>query len=407
MKTRVFYSLSKVPPIKESAVLVQIFTSIFDKKEINNIVNSIKSRIPNANIIGATAGDKIIKGKITKYESIFIITLFSKSILKTLYISNSDNLRNDINTKSALLLEQNTNLSLPRTAIALCEGIFINGEDVVNGISDALPGIKISGGLASDNMQFKKTFVFTEDSIGDGVSIVFLFSDELHSFNTDRLNWFGLGPKLKITKSVKNIVYEINDKPILDMYRYYLGDIIANTIHELPFEFPLIISNSSKKPIARAMLSMNKDNSFKFSGVLPEGTTVQFGFADGQEMTLTDKQAVNYENPADIIFIYSSVVRELLVGRDIENETMNFQRYANAHGFFTYGEFHYSNKEKRNIFLNNSTTALFLSESGKIKENIKRFKPKPHRETLRNIALSCFAYRLSEDFNVDDIPENF
>jgi diguanylate cyclase (GGDEF)-like protein len=347
--------------LTDKKVFLQIFTGVIDKEFILNLVNFVKELIPQVKIIGTTTDGEIKDSSVTTKETVLSFSVFESSYFETFAIkktSNSFNLGSELGKK----IKENA-----KALITFADGLNVNGESFLKGIESVKNDIIIAGGLAGDNAEFKKTYVFTESEIIDNgcVGAVF-YGDKLRVSNTYGFNWQGIGKIMTVTKADKNIVYEIDNKTAVEVYRHYFGEDVAKDIVKIGVEFPLIIHKGNFK-VARAVVGQNKDGSLVFAGNVNVGDKVQFGYGDIEEILKEDEKLFKSVSEYDVenIFIYSCMARRRFLGEKVEYEIKPFLQIAPVSGFFTYGEFFYNGKTQ---FLNQTMTVLFMSEKDNKKE---------------------------------------
>src|SRR5471030_3066374 len=72
--------------IKYNNILVQVFSGIGKKEFIEKIIENLKLLIPQCKIIGATSSGEILNGDIFENECILSISVFEKTVVKTISI---------------------------------------------------------------------------------------------------------------------------------------------------------------------------------------------------------------------------------------------------------------------------------------------------------------------------------
>jgi diguanylate cyclase (GGDEF)-like protein len=363
--------LEKIDKNKE--IFIQIFSGVLEKEKILEIIKVIKEKIPRAKIIGSTTDGEIFNENIKLKSIVININEFDKTKVETFFLEK--------NKKSFDMgLDVGKASKDKKLLITFADGLNVNGEEYLKGIRQ-ISGVTVAGGLAGDNDMFKETFVFNEEGFGSHAVVGALFEGDIIVNNTYGFNWEGIGKLMKITKSRKNIVYEIDGKKAADVYREYFGDV-ANDIVKIGVEFPLIINRGNLK-IARAVLSENEDGSLMFGGNIEEGSSVQFGYGDINNILQKDKTLFSDMGLYDVesIFIYSCMARRRFLGEDIKYEIEPFSQIAPVSGFFTYGEF--ISLDGDNHFLNQTMTILALSENKKEKKSIKYDFKKTESLTLK------------------------
>ena len=344
------------------SLLIQVFTSYEQKKQIKKLLNSINSLFPKASLIGTTTDGEINNGVVSTKKNVISFSVFEHTTIKT-YIGKNSKSYYQAGVKLAKkLISKKT-----KVIISFIDGISGNGEDFLSGINKINKTIKIAGGLAGDNAKFKKTFVFTKNKIYKHAVVGAALNSDILQVNSHySFNWLPIGKRLTITKAIGNRVYTIDNKTAYETYAYYLGENIAKKLPAIGIEFPLITSRNNVT-IARAVIGKYDDGSLLFAGNLNNGDLVRFGYGDSDSILSHTKQNVQtiINNPIESIFIYSCMARRRFMPDLIQNETMPFSKIAPTAGFFTYGEFYTSTRKE---LLNQTMTVLALSESNAVKK---------------------------------------
>ncbi len=399
MKTETYTNPDHISPSfrEEMNVLVQIFTSLQMCGEIMRLIDHVKTVLPHAKILGTTAGAKIFEGELTDESTLLVVSAFVSSTVHTGVILSPDNLYEDAADLTRKLQKKSS--TPPKAAIIFSERLHIDGEILLAGISDAQPNMIIAGGMASTQHRSKETMVFTEEGCtNQGFAMAMLFGEELQVYNHYSFNWIALGKTFTVTKSKGNRVWELDDTPIIDIYKRYLGDQIAELLPEIGLEFPMIITDQVM-PIARAVMVKHDDGSLSFAGSIAEGTTLRFGFGDSEGI-VTDSninQDFFLDKPVETLFVYSCITRLSLIGKNIEHETMWLQRFAPTVGFYTYGEFYHAQCEKCNRFLNQTMTVLGLSEGETTPKKYSTIVSNRARTSILSRAMSHFVREITTD----------
>ena len=397
MKTKTYTSIEKVhPSFKEaSEVLVQIFTALIDAESIEATLARVKEILPHACIIGMTVDMSIDKGRLLRDETLFIVSRFEKSRVKSMLLPRPDT---DFDvTKNAFVSLAAATDQPPKTAIVLANAFAFDSDRLMRSISQVLPMLTIAGGLASDHRTFSQTYVFTEEGIsGDGVATAMLYGETLQVGTHFDLNWRGLGKKFTVTSAKGNRLYTLDNEPAIDIYRRYLGPEVYAKLPRIGLEFPLLFQDGNL-PVARAVMQVHDDGSLSFAGGIAEGKEVQFGFADIENL-LDDPNrhhGILASQSVESIFIYSCIARYTLIGKEIEAETLQMQHIATTAGAFTYGEFFHDASMGCNRVFNQTMTALALSEGGTPRLEQKIQRRRTSAEATYGRVLSHFMHEMT------------
>ncbi|ADN09710.1 bifunctional diguanylate cyclase/phosphodiesterase [Sulfurimonas autotrophica] len=376
-KTIIFDNISELQKQEslaaDSQTLIQIFCANNNLEEIKEIQYYFATIFPEATILGTTTDGALHNADIyiaSKHVATF--TKFEKTTLKSILVEHDDSVQMSHTTGEKLLKQIIDSNS--KVLLSFADGINTNGEEFLKGISSVDSQIIVSGGLAGDNGELKKTYVFNNESITDSGAVgVTLNSDALNVFTHYSFDWTPIGKKLTITKSVKNRVYEIDGMPAVDIYAKYMGKELAQNLPQIGIEFPLIFEKDGVN-IGRAVLFKHNDGSLTFAGNLQEGEKVRFGVGNVNNLLKSgdyqiDKIFNNIQFQPEAVFVYSCMARRRFMEKYIEYELEGLSTLGDLSGFFTYGEFFHN--QKRDL-LNESITLLVLSENNKIMESIKR-----------------------------------
>jgi len=363
-------------------LLIQIFTALTVREKLEALLQEIVMLFPSAAIIGASTDGEICSGKVSTGQTVVSLTQFEKTELHTTFVENCTE---SFRTGKALA----SALSSPdaKLIITFTDGLHCNGAAYLRGITAIDKQVIVAGGLAGDNAQFSKTYVFTRDILSSNGAVgVALINPTLFIHTDYSFNWLPIGKRMTITRADRNRIYTIDDLSAYEVYERYLGSDVAAKLPAIGVEFPLIIQKKSG-PIARAVLVDHKDGSLSFGGDFEVGDSVTFGYGD-VEMILNHSIGLHQEiatKPVESIYIYSCMARRRFMPNLIENEIEPLQRLANVSGFFTYSEF-FSFGESTEL-LNQTMTIVGISESEEITQNKKpaNAKESPLNEYQKSI----------------------
>jgi len=365
-------------PKKYTSILAQVFIGILDEQKVMDLAKFIESQIPDIKIVGTTTDGEILGGEMLERTILISFCLFEKTEVQTYHF---EDLSFDAGVKAAQEMIHNNTKAL------ICFNSTLTGDPqpFLDGVESIANKIIVSGGNAGDNNQFQKTFLLKGDqTFTQGMVVTALHSDVLQVYNKAALNWTPIGKELTITKAKGNTVYEIDNKPVLDVYKYYFGDDIVIGMPASIIAFPLL-KHENQTDIARSIVAVNDDNSFTYAGGFKEGDKVRFSLGNVAELL---NNAYNFSNdiskhPSEAIFIYSCSVRKNFFKEDLKQEFMLLNAIAPTAGFFTYGEF-FSTGESAQI-LNITTTILSLSENSEAKFQTQYKRQDVENSTLKSL----------------------
>lgn len=234
----------------------------------------------------------------------------------------------------------------------LSDGLHVNGSELVKGFNSILaPDVVVTGGLAGDGDRFKRTWVIRDGKPETGViTATGFYGDSLQITHGSHGGWDSFGPERRVTRSQGNILYELDGRPALALYKEYLGER-ASGLPASGLLFPLSIRQNAmdSRPIVRTVLSVDEANqSMTFAGDIPKGHIVQLMRANLDRLCDGASQAA--EQARDHMAIagpvlavaISCVGRRLVLGERTEEETEitlgNLPEGSEQIGFYSYGE---------------------------------------------------------------------
>jgi hypothetical protein len=233
----------------------------------------------------------------------------------------------------------------------------------------------VTGGLAGDGARFERTWVIKDGVPQSGfITAVGFYGDRLQVGHGSQGGWDKFGPERRITKSENNVLYELDGKPALELYKTYLGDQ-ASGLPAAGLLFPLAIRSSAEddRTLVRTLLAVDEEKqSMTFAGDMPEGSFAQLMKAnfdqlvEGAEGAALKSKSTMGEGSAPLVIAISCVGRRLVLGERIEEETEATLEIlpagAKQIGYYSYGEI--SPYATGNCDLHNQTMTLTtLSEA--------------------------------------------
>lgn len=287
-------------------------------------------------ILGATSCGEFIDGHQSDGEIAILLLDLASDAYSILY---EDIGERSIETTSTRIAEDA--LSLFRNpALIVCsaginaKGEFFDGVELVHSIEKAIGAEKVFfGGMAGDDMTLSGSYVFTQQKETDhGIIALVLDEDKVSLQGMAITGWKPMGISRKITKSVGNLVYTIDDKPAVEMYMKYLGkgdktyDQNFNLLQELSFHFPFIVDRDEGETVIKSPLSIDfKENALVMDMEMPEGST--FWFSTPPEFDIVEEiidEAAKLKNEtqseADALLIFSCAGRQPALGPLVTQE---------------------------------------------------------------------------------------
>ncbi|MBS1933652.1 MAG: FIST C-terminal domain-containing protein, partial [Bacteroidetes bacterium] len=263
------------PFSKESPTLVLCFAAKEMLKQLP-VFSSLKNTYPNATIALCSTAGEIFHHRVLDNSIIAAAIELEKTKICTATVNISDH-RNSYEAAKTLALQ------LPPEQLSyvlvFSDGSMVNGTEMVKGLQEIVgEKVLVTGGLAADGSSFTSTLVGLNEEPREGNMIAIGFYGEHFSVaHGSGGGWDMFGLEKEITRSSGNVLYEIDDKNALDLYKKYLGPD-AEKLPEAALLFPLAMTiHGSTTPVVRTILSIDeKEKAMVFAGDVPVGAKVRF-----------------------------------------------------------------------------------------------------------------------------------
>lgn len=366
------WSIPQFPPLDSKNTLVLCFCAP-EYYENTSPFEELKKAFPQSILAGCSTSGEIFNEHVNDASISVGVIKFNKT--RVTLVTEAIHQNSNSFMVGANLAKQLNDHDL-RNIFVLSDGLVVNGSELVEGLKKDLPAsVIITGGLAGDGKDFKKTWVLhdTKPTTESIVAIGF-YGNDLKVGYGSKGGWDVFGVERQITKSKGNVLYEIDDQPALALYKKYLGER-ANELPASGLLFPLAIRETldSKHQVVRTILAVDeKEQSMTFAGDVPKGWYAQLMKADFERL-ITGASDASQEaaktiasSKEHLTIAISCVGRRLILGERVEEEIEStldpLQDKAHLIGFYSYGEI--SPSGLTNCDLHNQTMTLTtLSES--------------------------------------------
>lgn len=341
-----------------------------DYKKIDTALIDLQNVFKKSIIIGCSTSGEIYEDELFESSLSIAVIKFEKTSLKlkSLKIENSSS-SNEIGSEIISSLKTNGLKSI----FILSDGLAINGSKLTKSINASLDDkdIIVTGGLAGDDDRFEKTWVLVDGRPCENyITAVGFYGDNISVKSSSYGGWSSFGINRVVTSSKDNILYSLDDKPALDVYKTYLGQS-AKDLPASGLLYPLMIKEDGyEEAKIRTILSVNEeDKSITFAGDITSNSTVMFmkaGFNDLIEAAGVASRNLNYKESSNeaLCILISCVGRKLVLGQKTEDEIElvldNLGENVKQVGYYSYGEISPLNSGECD--LHNQTMTLTLIE---------------------------------------------
>jgi len=256
----------------------------------------------------------------------------------------------------------------------ISEGSFVNGSQLTKGMNSATgDNLLITGALCGDADRFEKTLAsYNENPKPGEIVAVGFYGESLEVTFSVYGGWTPFGPERIVTKATGNVLYELDNKPALDLYKKYLGD----KSKELPGSallYPLNVLNiDEEQSIVRTIINIDEaNNAMILAGDIPENSKVQLmmtnvdNIANASERAAKQAMALRKNKP-ELAILVSCIGRKLVLDQRVEEEidevTEVLGNQTIVSGFYSYGEIAPFHGEMSCQLHNQTMTVTLISE---------------------------------------------
>jgi hypothetical protein len=343
-------------PLAQCAQLVLVFGGTSVLRD-TGVVRQIRNFYPVAHILGCSTAGEIFGTEVSDDSLVATAIHFEHTEVRLAQVSL------DVNLGSQQAGEC-LGRALPHVVgaaaagneaklvhvLVLSDGLNVNGSDLVRGLSKYLPeGVAVTGGLAGDGARFAETLVFRNDIPEKGaISAVGLYGSRLRIGFGSLGGWDPFGPERLVTKATGNVLFELDGRPALALYKQYLGEH-AQGLPAAGLLFPLSVrTNPGATPLVRTILAIDEgQQSVTFAGDVPEGSRARLTKATVDRLVEGAAGAARASRRAgniapELALLISCVGRKLVLKQRVEEEVESVRdilgEQAVLAGFFSYGE---------------------------------------------------------------------
>ncbi|HKH45472.1 MAG TPA: FIST N-terminal domain-containing protein [Thermoanaerobaculia bacterium] len=311
-------------------------------------VDELLAAFPHSHVLGCSSAGEIYGAELRDESLSCAIVRFEETPLRRAY-ARVEGAASSF-AAGVAVAEQ---LAAPdlRGIFVLSDGHTVNGTALIRGLGSVLPeGLAITGGLAADGNRFQRTWVIRDRDLCQGeVSAVGFYGERIRIGHGSQGGWDIFGPERLITRSEGNVLFELDGRPALELYKEYLGEL-ATGLPATALLFPLAVrAPGDGRQTVRTVLDVSeKDSSMTFAGDVPAGSMAQLMKANFDRLVQGASHAAlatraNTPEDVDVLAVAISCVgRRLVLGERTEEElevtVETLPRRTHFVGFYSYGE---------------------------------------------------------------------
>lgn len=311
------------------------------------LFDQLRAWHPNALIAGCSTAGEILGTRVHDNSLVATAVQFERSTIDWVVVP----VAKDTDGRAAA---EQIALKLVRPALrhvmVFCDGLVVNGTSFAKALRERLPeGICATGGLAADADRFMETLVMC-NGIGQSRQVVGIgfYGDDLRVGYGSVGGWDSFGPPRTVTRSRGNVLFELDGKSALELYKIYLGEH-SSGLPATGLRFPLLLEDGrGGAGLVRTVLGIDEAaGSMTFGGDIPEGARARLMKAnfdrlvDGASCAASEGLRRLGRDDAQLAVLISCVGRKLVLRQRIEEEIEGVREVLGdtaLAGFYSYGE---------------------------------------------------------------------
>ena len=337
-----------------------------------SVLADVQDRYPGARVFGCSTAGEICDTAVRDDSAVVTVVNFESSRVEYMLVHVNE-------SANSFDLGKRLAQGLPPEGLVhvfvLSDGLKVNGSELVKGMAEHLPpDVSITGGLSGDGGSFEETSVVFDGQAAPGtVGALGLYGKDLRIGFASLGGWDPFGPERLITRSEGNVLYELDGRSALELYKTYLGDH-AEGLPATGLLFPLSVrTEGGETPVVRTILGIDEDKqSMTFAGDVPTGAYARLMKAnfdrliDGAAGAARACQETVGASSPDLAILISCVGRKMVLKQRIEEEVEGVRDVlgpdATLTGFYSYGEISPFTPDAKCELHNQTMTITTLSE---------------------------------------------
>lgn len=333
-----------------------------------SVFNYLERSYPEAHIILSSTSGEIIHNDV--FDNSVVVTAIEFDNTNIHCAETNINMHKNSYDAGHYLMQQLQQSDLS-AAFIISDGTYINGSELVAGFNETnSQSVPVTGGLAGDGSRFTKTFVGLNQLPAEGVIVAIgFYGRQIQIGHGSFGGWDEFGPVRTITRSDKNILYEIDGRNAFDLYQDYLGPY-KDALPGSAMLFPLSVKEpGADTAVVRTILNINEQDRYMvFAGNVPDGSHIRLMKANYNKLIEGSSRAAQHTlaaNP-DLAILISCIGRKMIL-RDRTEEEVHavneiFGTATCTTGFYSYGEISPFNTGSLSLLHNQTMTITTFTE---------------------------------------------
>ncbi|MDE7248577.1 MAG: GGDEF domain-containing protein, partial [Lachnospiraceae bacterium] len=261
--------------------IFRIYSEDMELEHIRHICDCLDNEMPDALYLGCTTNANIMDGALSDTKIILTCTIFEYETTQATILQLPFSEENAVQDVAVLkkCCEANPWVQAVEMHATIMD---MSMMEFCNEMSQLREDIQVFGGGAfNPDMDDDTAVVFSKGNefLEHGIIFLLLGGEDFHTYSTFISGWKPLKRKFKVTKADREILYELDGKPALDVYRRFLNINKNDKFFSNTLEFPLFLEHGDID-ILRCPLAVNDDDSLVMSSDMQEDAIVRLAYGD-------------------------------------------------------------------------------------------------------------------------------
>lgn len=323
--------------------IFRIYSEDMNLEHIRHICDCLDNEMPDALYLGCTTNANIMDGALSEAKIVLTCTIFEYGTTQARILQFpflEENVVQDV-AELKKCCDENPWVQAVEMYATIMDMSMMEFCNEMSGLREDIQ--VFGGGAFNPDMDDDTAAVFSKGNgfLGHGIIFLLLGGTDFHSYSAFISGWKPLKRKFRVTKADREILYELDGKPALDVYRRFLNIDRNDRFFSNSLEFPLFLEHGGID-ILRCPLAVNDDDSLVMSSDIQEDAYVRLAYGDPETILASireDGQKIADFCP-EAIQTFSCAARRAFWGdENISDETILFNSVAPTMGFYTHGEF--------------------------------------------------------------------
>jgi hypothetical protein len=237
--------------------------------------------------------------------------------------------------------------------VIFSDGLIRDNSAFLYGLQEKLgSSFPLAGASASDNLAFKKTYLYFNQEVLSDAACGIIWGGKLHFGLGIKHGWKPLGKPRLVTQSSGNLVQKIDRLPAVKLYEEYFAKSIQELkkdLKRISILYPIgIYLPGEEEYLLRNISSVQDDGSIVFQGDIPQNAQIRLMIGTKESCLAATHQAIGevkkifLNHKVNLVLVFDSASRFRLLGRHINKEVEIIQKGFGQNtpiiGICTYGE---------------------------------------------------------------------